>query len=417
MHHPRLTSQPLLSLSFQRRGLGGGLLALALLAGCGGGGSDAAVGTGGGATVASYALGPITGYGSIVVNGVHYNEKSARVFEDDVECGACASALKLGMVVEIQGGAVDTSTSRANAATVRFGSELKGPVSAVDTSGGLITLLDQTVAVSSSTVWDSSLTGGITKLAELLAAGPVLLEVHAQFNSATGQYLATRIELETSLSSYKLRGTVASLDTVATTFKIGNAIINYGGIPTASRPANLADGLKLRVRLATAQVNGQWVATTLSTGVRKVEDSSHAHLRGTIGTVNSPTSFTVDGITVDASNASWPDGTTGLVAGARVEVEGAMVNGVLVATKVEFDSHHSGDDDDRNKPEIDGTVSAVDTSAKTFQIEGRSETISYAGASFKDGTVAKLLVGAVVEVKARLASDGSLVAKVVEFKS
>ena len=411
-----ITQLPLLSSSaLSRRGAGGALLALALLAGCGGGGSADTPGTGGTAAASTYALGPITGYGSIVVNGVHYNEKGAKVFDDDGSAST-AAALKLGMVVEIQGGALDSSTARASATTVRFGSELKGPVSAVDTAGGLITLLDQTVVVSSTTVWDSSLNGGLTKVAELLAAGPLLLEVHAQFDSATGRYLATRIELETSLSSYKLRGTVASLDTTAKTFKIGNAVINYGNIATASLPANLADGLKVRVRLATAQVNSQWVATTLSTGVRKVEDSSHAHLRGTVGTVTSPTSFTVDGITVDATNATWPDGTGGLVTGARVEVEGAMFNGVLVASKVEFDSHHSGDSDDRNKPEFEGTVSAVDTTAKTFQIEGRTETIGYANAGFKDGTVAKLVVGAAVEVKARLASDGSLVAKVIEFK-
>lgn len=397
-----------------RHGLGAALVALALLAGCGGGGG--ADSTDSNASAATYALGPITGYGSIVVNGVHYDERAARVFDDDGSASS-AAALKLGMVVEIQGGAVDRSTSRATAGTVRFGSELKGPVSAVDTAGGLITLLDQTVLVSSTTVWDSSLAGGLAKVAELLASGPVLLEVHAQFDSASGQYLATRIELETSLSSYKLRGTVAGLDSTAKTFRIGNALINYGGIASANLPSNLADGLKLRVRLATAPVNGQWVATTLSTGVRKVEDSSHAHLRGTIATVVSPTSFTVDGITVDATNASWPDGTSGLVAGARVEVEGALVSGVLVATKVEFDSHHSNDDDDRHKPEFEGTVSALDSTLKTFQIEGRTETISYASAGFKDGTVAKLVVGAAVEVKARLASDGSLVAKVIEFKS
>jgi Domain of unknown function (DUF5666) len=393
------------------RGAAGALLALALLAGCGGGGGGADT-----AAASSYALGPITGYGSIVVNGVHYDEKGARVFEDDIECSACSGALKLGMVVEIQGGAVDASTSRATAGTVRFGSELKGPVSAVDTAAGLITLLDQTVVVSDTTVWDSNLAGGLAKVSDLLAAGPVLLEVHAQFDSATGRYLATRIEREDSLSSYKLRGTVAGLDTAATTFRIGNAVIHYGGIAAASRPANLADGLKVRVRLATAPVNGQWVATTLSTGVRKVDDSRHAHLRGTIGTVASATSFTVDGVTVDATAAAWPDGTSGLVVGARVEVEGAVVNGVLVATQVEFDSHHSNDDDDRHKPEFEGTVSAVDPVAKTFQIDGRTESIGYASAGFKDGTVARLVVGAAVEVKARLARDGSLVAKVIEFQ-
>jgi hypothetical protein len=292
-----------------------------------------------------------------------------------------------------------------------------------DNTAGTLTMLDQTVTVSSNTVWDISLAGGMTRVAELLAAaqasgGTVVLEVHAQFDSATGRYAATRIELQDSTSSYRLRGTVSSLNTAGSTFQVGNAVINYAGVPLAELPNNLANGLKVRVRLATAKVNDQWVATRVTTGVRRVDDHSHAELRGTVGTVSSPTSFTVEGIPVDASAARWPDGTAGLVVGARVEVEGSVVNGVLVATKVEFDGRRGDDDDDdRNKPEFEGTVASVNSQARTFTISGRSETISYAGAvRYDNGREANLVVGALVEVKARIAADGTIVARKIEFK-
>lgn len=388
------------------------LLLLAALAACGGGGGSPATATNPPtATAASFALGPITGYGSIVVNGVHFDESSASVTDDDGQAHA-SSELKMGMVVEVQASAIDKSTLRATAQAVRFGAEVKGPVADVDLVAGSFTVLGQTVVVDSATVFDSSLAGGLAAL----TAGTVV-EVHAQLNAATGQYQATRIESEAGATSFKLRGTVSGLDTTAKTFSIGTAVVSYANLAAADLPANFADGLKVRVKLATTQVNGQWVATSIRTGVRKVEDHSEAHVRGTVSAVTSATLFSVDGVAVDASAASWPDGTSGLVVGARVEVEGTVTNGVLMATKVEFDDKH-GTTDDRNKPEFTGTVSALDIVAKTFQVQGRTEIISYAAAvTYKNGTEADLANGVNVQVKGRLSADGSTVtASRIEFK-
>lgn len=409
--HTTLPAQPRALQAWSGRLHAGALLVLAALTACGGGGSDPAANNPPAASAASFALGPITGYGSIVVNGVHFEERSANVTDDD-GLSHSSSELKMGMVVEVQASAIDKSTQRATAQSVRFGAEVKGPVANVDLAAGTFTVLGQTVLVSTTTVWDDSLSGGLAGL----AAGTVV-EVHAQLNAATGQYQATRIESEAGATSFKLRGTVSGLDTTAKTFSIGTAVVSYANLAAADLPANFADGLKVRVKLATAQVNGQWVATSIRTGVRKVEDHSEAHVRGTVSAVTSATLFSVDGVAVDASAASWPDGTSGLVVGARVEVEGTVTNGVLMATKVEFDDKH-GADDDRNKPEFSGSVSALDIVAKTFKVQDRTETISYAAAvTYKNGTQADLANGVNVEVKGRLSADGSTVtASRIEFK-
>lgn len=389
----------------------GALLVLAALAGCGGGGNDPASSNPPAASAGSFALGPITGYGSIVVNGVHFEERSASVTDDD-GLSHSSSALKMGMVVEVQASAIDQSTLRATAQSVRFGAEVSGPVGSVDLATSSFTVLGQTVSVSNSTVFDNSLSGGLAGL----AAGS-LVEVHAHLNAATGQYQATRVEAMSATSRYKLRGTVSALDAAAKTFQIGTEVISYAGIAATDLPASFADGLKVRVKLGTAQINGQWVATSVRSGVRKLEDHSDAHLRGTVSTVTSATLFSVDGVAVDATAAQWPDGTTGLVVGAHVEVEGTVSNGVLMARKVELEDKH-GANDDRNKPEFSGTVSALDIAAKSFQVQGRSETISYAAAvTYKNGTEADLVNGASVEVKGRLSADGSTVtASRIEFK-
>ena len=67
-------------------------LAAGVLAGCGGGG-EGGVGTGGTGT---YALGTITGFGSIIVNGVRFDDSAASVLDDD-DATRSRDELKLGM--------------------------------------------------------------------------------------------------------------------------------------------------------------------------------------------------------------------------------------------------------------------------------------------------------------------------------
>src|SRR4051812_46921799 len=87
--------------------------ATALLAGCGGGGGDAATSPLGGSSSSSgtsFAAGTIAGFGSVIVNGVRFDDSKAKVSDDDGGAAA-SSALRLGMQVEIQGGAVSDDGS------------------------------------------------------------------------------------------------------------------------------------------------------------------------------------------------------------------------------------------------------------------------------------------------------------------
>ena len=60
--------------------------AAALLAGCGGGGDagTAPFGTGTAAATSSYAAGAISGFGSVIVNGVRFDNSKAKVSDDDI---------------------------------------------------------------------------------------------------------------------------------------------------------------------------------------------------------------------------------------------------------------------------------------------------------------------------------------------
>ncbi len=375
------------------------VLAAAGLVACGGGGGGGTdtnpppVGTG------SFTSGAISGFGSVIVNGVRFDDSGAEVLDDNGQRHG-RDDLKLGAQVEVEASSVDRQGGHGVATRIRFGSEIVGPVEAVNVAGQRLTVLGQAVEVTARTVFDDNLPGGLGGL----AAGAVV-EVHAQFDAARGLYVASRIEGESAPAAFKLRGLVAALDSVAHTFQIGAAVVQYGSATTVT--PSLANGAKVRVLLQTTPVGGQWVATSVGSDERHVEDHGEAEAKGLITAWTSATSFSVDGLPVDASKATFPDGQAGVVLGAFVEVEGALVNGVLVATKVHLEDeeheHEQGED-----YELHGTISALNTDAKTFSLRGL--TVAYGSDTvFRDLTEAQLADGAKVEVKGNLSADGTRV--------
>ncbi len=389
-------------------GLAQVLFAAAVLAGCGGGGSDSSSGSSDTAT--AYAAGPISGFGSVIVNGVRFDDSSARISDDD-DVAVNRDDLRLGMMAEVQGAGVATDSlgRHGRALAIRIGNEIVGPVSAVDTTAKTLTALGQTIDVSDNTLFGERITGGLAGI----TVGTVI-EVNGALDVTTGHYLATRIDVRPNAPYFRLRGVIAGLDTTAKTFKIGDALISYAGLSTSDVLATLANGLLVRVRLQTTQVAGAWVATRIAGGVRKIENQDQAEVHGLVTAFTSATQFSVNGIVVDASNATFPNGQTGVVLGARVEVEGKVVAGVIVASKVQLE-------DEREVHirgfELHGNITTIDTTLKTFVLRG--VTVSYAGTAvvYKDGTEADLAVGKQVEVKGVLNLDGkTLTAARIEFE-
>src|SRR6185369_17991961 len=99
----------------------------------------------------------------IYVNGIEYDDSSAKI-TDDFGNSHPASALKLGMQVQLTGKDPTTSTGMGNAGTIVFSSNLEGPVDSTDTAASTVTVLGQTVGVNVDTVWDSTLTNGLAGL-------------------------------------------------------------------------------------------------------------------------------------------------------------------------------------------------------------------------------------------------------------
>jgi len=403
----RSTSNPATFQATRRQWLLGAasLGATSLLAACGGGGGDGTDDTS--STAASFTSGPISGFGSVVVGAVRFDDTLALIVDEDGN-RLTRGDLKLGAVIDIDAGRIDRAEMRAVALRILLGGALVGPVSAVDTTATTLTVLGQNVLVTTSTVFDAAITGG---LAGVTVGG--VYEVHGLFDAANNRFVATRIAPKTGATEYRLRGLVSELDTTARTLKVGGQLVNYAGVPNADVPSTLANGQFVRVLLQTTQVNGAWVAIRLRHSARTFEPRPDVHLEGVITVFTSAQSFEINGLKVDATNATFPDGTAGVVLGARVEVEGAIVNGVLVATKVEMEDRR---DRGRRALEFRGEMGNLDTTAKTFALRGL--TIWYGGTvSYANGTEATLANGKIVEVKGVISADRTRIeARRIEFK-
>lgn len=373
--------------------------ALALLHGCGGGGVE-----GQGTGSVSYSDGPISGFGSIIVNGVHFDETQASITDDEGHSLASAD-LKLGMTVRVDAGAIDQTTGTAVATAVQVGSDLIGPVSANDLAASTLTVLGQTVRITASTAFDDTLAGG-----QAAIAVGAQVEVFSILDPVSGVYAARRIEPAGAPTSYyKLRGVVANLDKTAHTLQIGSATLTYSA---DTAPADLANGQIVRVKLQTAQDgNGRWVITSFANGASRPPEGGEAEIESVIASYTSNADFTLSGVRVNASGATIEPAGAVLAAGVRVEVEGTYSGGVLMAKKVEVKgSGDDGGDDsgDGQAIELEGRISALDTAANTFVLRG--ETVNYSTATFKSGaTEDKLVPLPKVHIKGHLADDGTTV--------
>ncbi len=131
------------------------------IAACGGGGSATATNPGGPiggitGTGVFVAFGTVTGFGSIIVNGVEY-DTSAATFTIDGNPGF-QDDLAVGDIVVVKGMIDDDSTIEL-AESVEFDDNVEGPIAtgSIDTATGSFLVLGQLVIADSFTSFDDSI--------------------------------------------------------------------------------------------------------------------------------------------------------------------------------------------------------------------------------------------------------------------
>lgn len=369
------------------------LIAIWALAGCGGG-----VDSGGtGATPSSVAVGPVSGFGSIIVGGIHHDESTAQIVDDDDQ-PLPPDAVRLGTMTSVEGSDVVSRNGRleSTAQRVRVIEQVIGPVDSVDAAGATLVVLGQRVAVTPTTVLDAQLAGGLAAL-----RGGEVLAVHGQLDVANHRIVATRIEPRPLATAFVLRAAVDVYDRALRRLVLGGVEVDLAALGEADLPAALPAGTLARVKLQLQRAGTVWKATALRAAGLMLGDRAQVEIEGRITRFVSPQDFSVDGVAVDAGAAAFPDGTAGLAVGARVEVKGRSVAGTLVAREVEIESD---DESDGRFFELEGRIGAIDTVAQTFVVRG--VTVGYAGTPrFEGGTAADLALGRQVAVKGTLSAD------------
>ena len=382
----------------------------ALLAACGGGGGSAgAPGSGG----TGFASGPISGFGSIIVNKVRYDDRTAELRDDDGQpvSRVGEDPLQLGVIVEVEGRVAADGLS-GTAERLVFRAEVLGRVEHVDAAGASLGVLGRSVKLKRSTVL-----AGLTGLADLAVGEVVAVYGLPDEGDAI---VATRLErLAGSVAAYpgdfRLRGMLSELGGSG-----GSLRFRVAGLPVTTDAATvvsgtLAEGALLSVRLAKTPVEGRYRALRVSvksSGFGSVT-LPRAEIEGFITRFDSLTAFEVNGYPVRTDTATvFEDGRDGVKLGARVEVEGRVVGGVLEARKVEIetqddnnDDNDSSGDDDEARFEFAGTATEVAGDALSGRFTVRGQRLVYDSRTrFDDGLSPATLSGQRVDVKA--AADG-----------
>jgi len=311
-------------------------LAGSVLAACGGGGSTTTGGaaSGGGATAerAVVTSGVITGFGSVYVNGLHFETTGAEISKDGQRI--VQSGLRVGQVVHVNG-RVDDRTGRAVADSVRQDDDLEGPIASVDSTNQTFVVLAHTVRVTTDTSFDSTL----ANFAGLTVG--LQVEISGLKNSA-GEIVATRIEKRAAGETrLEVLGKVTLLDTTNHKFNIGPLVVDYTGATLRDFPATgLANDQNVEVKGSSINSAGVLVATSLE--LRNFEAGTGAFQREVEGLVTryaSATDFDVAGRKVTTTATTVYEGGTAadIALNVKVEAEGSIdAAGVLVAVKIQF---------------------------------------------------------------------------------
>jgi hypothetical protein len=312
-----------------------------------------------------FVTGAITGFGSVLVNGVRYDTESAEVRIEDRP--GSALELQVGEVVrmkaEIDGGGV------ARARSIDQDHLIQGPVQAIDLASGTITVSGQAVTVDADTLFDDSIP---TRSLAGIGVGDVI-EIHG-FASADGAR-ATRVERAgAGETEVEVTGLITNLDAAALRFHVGALVVDYSGATLDDfGAAGLAAGQLVEVKGASFLPDGALAATRVEREDHDFDGRSGdgSEVEGLVTRFASATDFDVAGQRIITNGSTRFEGGSAadLALDVKVEVEGSLdATATLVASKVAFKR--------RSSLRLAGPVESVDAAAGTFVALGITVMVS-----------------------------------------
>jgi hypothetical protein len=374
---------------------------IAALVSCGGGG---VVGSGGTGKAAGVTVGTVNGFGSVIVDGLRYDDRSAPVYSEVGPGNDTLAEVRLGHRV-----AVEYETAGI-ASLVRIEASLAGPVGAVS-SGGQLTMLGQTVTTNTgaSSGPITQFGGGYARAADVRAADPV--EVHGLVVRQTSGYViqATRIDKLPAPPAYlRVTGLASELfgastltlgalkvdTTAANVLPTGTALANGQTLTVLAAPGSLvaaAGGAPASVKAAQVRVR--------LLGGSQLDD----YVSGSVSHLDTiAKTFTIGSLMVRYTAATLLPAGSALSGGQYVLVQGRVgIDGALAATVVTVRNTVSDDEG-----ELKGNVSGFVAATRRFTVRGVA--VDASGAALSGCPSTGLVDGLFVEVRGALVSTGVL---------
>lgn len=365
----------------------------AALTACGGGGSSG--GIGGTGNNPDVAVGTITQFGSVWVNGVEYSSSDATIRIDDNP--GSESDLRIGMVVRVDG-----SISGKRAGEITVDGAVKGFVEQVIDANQIV-VMGQTIQIDPTTRFENGVR-------------PVLgnrVDVHGLV-AGDGVIAAGYIERKTTAPTppFAVKGIVRSQNTAAQTFQVGTLTVVYAAATIGDMPAGSWNGLEVEVKgstCASAPVCGTLTASKVEPNGVDVSGAEKAEVEGVVATLTA-NGFTLGGVQVVTSTSTrYEGGVVGdLLVGTKVEVEGSVSGSTISATKVSF----------RDAIKIEGDVASVSGNTLTITgLPGVTVTVTSI-TELKDLlAIGDLAVGNHLRLRGKLGGGNSVVASRLELRS
>ena len=361
------------------------------------------------------STGPVTGFGSIFVNGVRFDVSGAEFIRDGKSIFA-ESDFSIGEYVTVTGN-LNTDGLTGTASKIFFEDIVEGPVTSVSTNNTNIEVLGQKVVVDKLTVLI-----GFKLLGDLQEGN--ILEVSG-FRNAAGEINATGIKLKATefidgATELEVTGNIESVNAGAQAFNLGGLTIDYSQAILENIANNLpSPGLTVEVKSTQVLSSNIFHASFVEgkSSLYEAKDGTELEIEGRVTQFISSSYFFVgDQPVITNSTTEFKDGALGNIAlNVKIEVEGVFnASGGLIAESVSL--RESGE-----TIEIEGTVQSLDIAAGEFSVLGRqiivnSSTIFIDESSDNNARlgISDLVPGNRVEVKGNFVAGGEILATRVD---
>lgn len=343
---------------------------LGSLAACGGG-SDSGTSTAGSN---GSSMGPVSGFGSVYVNGTHFQINNAQYRGDDgIER---ETQLEKGMILKVTG--TWGRDGEGEAQYIYYDDTLRGPVDSITwdepTKTGVIVLANQNIAINNRTVFK-----GATPVELKAGVESTTDDYHVRISGyrlANGEFQASFVGVMDANTPWpygryevEVEGAVSNLG--VDTFEINGLVVNYQSATFEDGAAeDLADGVIVEVEGKLE--NGKLTAFEIEFEDDMFEENEDVEISGAITSAyDSETGqFYLNGTLIQLTDdTDFDDDITAeqLTEGAEIKVEGEYRNGIIVAEEIET---RDGD------AQLSGFIESIEQGGEVLMVSGVRVTLT-----------------------------------------